>query len=60
MNGVAWPITGSALASRWILSSMARSLAFLSFWWALSRRYRAIGPMKAMREVEKGEAWTGL
>jgi hypothetical protein len=35
-------------------------LAFLSFWWALSRRYRAIGPMKAMREVEKGEAWTGL
>lgn len=57
---MAWPITGSALASRWVFSSMARSLAFLSFWCALSRRARAMGPPRAMREVEKPAAWMGL
>ena len=53
MNGVAEPMTGSALAARWIRSSSALAFAFRSFAWARSRRRRAMGPMRAMEVVEK-------
>jgi hypothetical protein len=57
---VACPRIGSERADRWSCSSWARALDFFSFAWIRSRRRRALGPVRAMREVEKGEDWRGL